>query len=293
MMDRNDDDRSLRRIALRILNENEDQARDELDSVIQAIEDQIGRQSSVYTWSVPVILIIPALCLILSIFVALASKAVADTLLNIAIAACLIPLVMALLWRRFQYGTGRLRKPREAIYANASNETRETLEKLFAYLQRESAPRAYYRNWRGTPIYLERRYFFGNLRVLLLSEFAAVRALCLAPGGNRISGAIKIEKDPDEAIKELGIKPKRAGGPGRNAKYAYGDALISLIGDVRFGALDLSNRTAAIRAIKKWLSEWFEDHADETGDVPRSDLLAPYAEKICAHLEKIAPTKGR
>ncbi|QDC36041.1 hypothetical protein [Sphingobium fuliginis] len=293
MMDRNDDDRSLRRIALRILNENEDQARDELDSVIQAVEDHVGRQASVYTWSVPVILTIPALCLLLSIFAALASKAVADAFLSVAIAACLIPLFMAWLWRRFQYGTGRLRKPREAIYANASDETRETLEKLFAYLQRESAPRAYYRNWRGNPIYLERRYFFGNLRALLLSEFAAVRALCLSPGGSRISGAIKIEKDPDEVIKELGIKPKRAGGPGRNAKYAYSDALISLIGDPRLSVLDLSNRAAAIRAIKKWLSDWFEEHADETGDVPRGDLLAPYAEKICAHLQKIASAKGR
>ena len=216
----------------------------------------------------------------------LTSKAVAETLLNMAIAACLIPLIMAWLWRRFQYETGRLRKPREPIYANATDETREALEKLFAYLQRESAPRAYYRNWSGTPIYLGRRYFFGNLRVLLLSEFAAVRALCVSPGGNRISGAIKIEKDPDEVIKELGIKPKRAGGPGRNAKYAYSDALISLIGDARLSALDMSNRAAAIRAIKKWLSEWFEEHADETGDVPRGDLLAPYAEKICVHLDR-------
>jgi len=216
----------------------------------------------------------------------LTSKAVAETLLNMAIAACLIPLIMAWLWRRFQYGTDRLRKPREPIYANATDETREALEKLFAYLQRESAPRAYYRNWSGTPIYLGRRYFFGNLRVLLLSEFAAVRALCVSLGGNRISGAIKIEKDPDEVIKELGIKPKRAGGPGRNAKYAYSDALISLIGDARLSALDMSNRAAAIRAIKKWLSEWFEEHADETGDVPRGDLLAPYAEKICVHSDR-------
>lgn len=130
------------------------------------------------------------------------------------------------------------------------------------------------------------RYFFGNLRVLLLSEFAAVRALCLAPGGNRISGAIKIEKDPDELINELRIKPKRAGGPGRNAKYAYSDALISLIDDARLSALDMNNRTAAIRAIKKWLSEWFEEHADETGDVPCGDLLAPYAEKICVHSDR-------
>ena len=139
----------------------------------------------------------------------LTSKAVAEALLNMAIAACLIPLIMAWLWRRFQYGTGRLRKPREPIYANATDETWEALEKLFAYLQRESAPRAYYRNWRGTPIYLEYRYFFGNLRVLLLSEFAAVQALCLSPGGNRISGAIKIENGSDEVIKELGTRFKR------------------------------------------------------------------------------------
>jgi hypothetical protein len=160
-MDRNDDDRSLRRIAMRILDENEDQAREELDSIIQAVEDQIGRRSSSYTWSLPVILIIPALCLIFFVFATLVSKTAANAFLGLAIVACLIPLFMAWLWRRFQYGSGRLRKPREAIYAGASGETRQTLEKLFAYLQRESAPRAYYRNWRGTQIYLERRYSFG------------------------------------------------------------------------------------------------------------------------------------
>lgn len=292
-MDCNDEDRSLRRITLRLLSEDEDQAQEEIDKIIQGVEAQVGRQSTMHTWSVPAILIIPAAFLATSIPVMLVSKWAANILFGFAILACLVPLFMSWHWHRFQYGNGRLRKPREPIYADASDETRATLEKLFAYLQRDSAPRAYYRNRHGVTCYLERRYSFGSLRVLLLSDFAAVRELCLTPSGGRISEAIRIEADPDEVIRALKIKPKRAGGPGRNVKYRYGEAIIALIGDPRLDTLDLTDRATAIRTVKNWLSEWFDANVDESGDMPRRDQLTSYAEKICTHLEKIASAKAR
>ena len=88
-------------------------------------------------------------------------------------------------------------------------------------------------------------------------------------------------------------RPKRRGGPGRNTKYRYDDAIIALIGDPRLRALDVKDRPAAISTVKDWLSEWFETNADASGDVPRRDQLTRYAEKICAHLEMIAPAEGR
>ena len=88
-------------------------------------------------------------------------------------------------------------------------------------------------------------------------------------------------------------RPKRRGGPGRNTKYRYDDAIIALIGDPRLAALDVKDRAAAISTVKNWLSEWFETNADETGDVPRRDQLTRYAEKICMHVEMIASAKDR
>ena len=88
-------------------------------------------------------------------------------------------------------------------------------------------------------------------------------------------------------------RPKRRGGPGRNTKYRYDDAIIALIGDPRLGALDVTDRAAAISTVKDWLHKWLEKNADESGDVPRRDQLTRYAEKICTHLEMIVSAKGR
>lgn len=286
-MDCNDEDRSLRRIVLRVLNEDEDQAGRELDDIIRAVSEHIGRESSIYTWAVPALLTIPPLFLLAYLVVSLISKTAGNFLFGVAQLSCLIPLYFIWKWGRFQYGSGRLWRPREALYVDASDETKEVLEKFFSYLRREGGPKAYYRDRKGEKRYLERRYFFGTLRILLLSEFGAIRALCLSPHGKRISETIKVDADPDQIIKALQIKPKRAGGPGRYAKYPYSDAIISLIGDEQLAALDLTGEAAAIAAIKRRLLRWFEDHADESGDVPRGDLLAPYARKIYDQLKDI------
>lgn len=88
-------------------------------------------------------------------------------------------------------------------------------------------------------------------------------------------------------------RPKRRGGPGRNTKYRYDDAIVSLIGDPRLGTLDITDRTAAISTVKDWLYKWLEKNADESGDVPRRDQLTRYAEKICTHLEMNASAEDR
>jgi hypothetical protein len=70
----------------------------------------------------------------------------------------------------------------------------------------------------------------------------------------------------DDVDKMLMVdRPKRKGGPGRNAKYRYEEAIIALLGDPRPEALDVSDRAVALQIIKGWLSEWFEANADETG----------------------------
>lgn len=221
------------------------------------------------------------------------SKTAANIFFGAALLASLIPLYAIWKWGRFQYGSGWLWTPREAIYLNASDETKETLEKFFAYIRRENGPKIYYRDRKGKEHKLDRHFSFGKLRVLLLSEFGAFRSLCLLPGGKRISEAIKIDADPDEIIAALKIKPKRVGGSGRNIKYAYIEAAFDLRGDPRLDTLDLNDEAAATRSITDWLLEWFQSAANVSADVPDRKLLIPYARKIFSHLKKRTSPEGR
>lgn len=292
-MNHDDDDRSLRRIALRILNEDERQARDEADGIIHGIDEYLGKQSRLYAWPIPITIIFPVFFLIMSRLASLYSKTWENILFGIALLACFLPFGILWYWRRDQYGSGRLWKPREAIYTDASDETKETLERLFAYLRLESSPKIYFVDRKGVKQSLDRGYVSGSLRVLLLSNFAAVRALCLSPDGKRISEVIKVDADPDEVIKALGIKPKRAGGPGRNIKYAYTEAIFDLRTDPRLDRLDLNDEAAATRSITDWLLEWFQSAANVSADVPDRKLLIPYARKIFNHLKNRPSPEGR
>ena len=157
-MDCNDDDRSLRRIALRILNEDERQAQDEVDEVIQGIDGYLGTQSRLYAWPIPITIVFPVFFLIMSRLASLYSKTWENILFGIALLACFLPFGILWYWRRDQYGSGRLWKPREAIYADASDETRETLERLFAYLRLDSSPKIYCLDRKGVKQSLDRGY---------------------------------------------------------------------------------------------------------------------------------------
>lgn len=292
-MDHDDDARSLRRIVLRLLHEDEDEARRELDDIIRKVAEYVGPESSLYTWAVPVLLTIPPLLLAASLIAGRFSEVAGNILFGAAQISCLIPLYALWKWYRFQYGRGWLWTPREALYVNVSDETKETLEKFFAHIQREGGPKAYFWDRKGRKRYLDRHYSFGKLRVLLLSEFGAFRALCLLPGGKRISEAIKIEAAPDEIINVLNIKPKRSGGPGRNVKYAYVEAAFDLRADPRLATLDLNDEAAAVRSLTDWLDEWFDSAANVSAEIPKRDRLTPYARKIYAHLKKSASPDGR
>tara|TARA_R110000868_G_C10970456_1_gene769780 strand:+ start:1626 stop:2315 length:690 start_codon:yes stop_codon:yes gene_type:complete len=222
------------------------------------------------------------------------SKTAANIFFGAALLASLIPLYAIWKWGRFQYGNGWLWTPREAIYLNASDETKETLEKFFAYIRRENGPKIYYRDRKGKEHKLDRHFSFGKLRVLLLSEFGAFRSLCLLPGGKRISEAIKIDADPDEIINALKTKPKRKGGPGTRAKYPYEDAIVGLIGDPRLAQLDLEDPDAAIRSLSGWIVEWFTANADASGDGPRADYgrVQACARKIYDRLKSLSSPKA-
>jgi len=159
-------------------------------------------------------------------------------------------------------------------------------DEFLGYLQKASGPRAYYISRFGKRrVFLNRRQFFGRLRYFLFSEHSSDRALVMRfRTGHSLPGDIFLHRDDVDRILAM-AKPKRKGGPGRNSKYRYAEAIIALIGDAWLDKLDLNDRAGSVRRVRERLADWFETNADESGDVPRADQLAPYAEKVVDHLQ--------
>lgn len=195
------------------------------------------------------------------------------------------------IWRRAsQYGMKI--NPDKPI--KLPHEEDELFEKVIGYLQKVEAPEAFYMHpLLKKKVNLNRRQFFGKLRYFLFSEHGDDRAMVMrSPSAFGLSADVYLHRDDVEKMRKA-LKPKRKGGSGRKTKYRYDDAIVALIGDSRTDELDVHDRTAAIQTIKDWLSEWFVEHADVSGDVPRRDQIKPYAEKIFTRLEMIASAKRR
>jgi len=167
-------------------------------------------------------------------------------------------------------------------------------DEVLGYLQKIDGPRAYYiSRFRKQRVPLKRRQFFGRLRYFLFSEHSKDRGMVMRyPTAMSLPADLYLHRDDVETMLAMS-RPKRRGGPGRNTKYRYDDAIIALIGDPRLAALDVKDRAAAISTVKDWLYKWLEKNADESGDVPRRDQLTRYAEKICKHLEMNAFAEDR
>lgn len=192
-------------------------------------------------------------------------------------------------WRQlYQYG---LKTPETPL--GVPHAADRYFDEFLAYLQKASGPRAYYISRFGKRrVFLNRRQFFSRLRYFLFSEHSADRALVMRfRTGHSLPGDIFLHRTDVDKMLAM-AKPKRKGGPGRNSKYRYAEAIIALIGDPRLGTLDLNDRAASVRTIKEWLADWFEVNADASGDVPRVDQLSPYAEKIVEHLKNLPVVQG-
>ncbi len=194
------------------------------------------------------------------------------------------------LWRQaYQYGLKIPDAPLKLPHAPD-----RLFDEVLGYLQKVDGPKAYYLSrLRKKRVPLKRRQFFGRLRYFLFSEHSKDRGMVMRyPTAMSLPADLYLHRDDVETMLAMS-RPKRRGGPGRNTKYRYEDAIIALIGDPRLQALDVKDRPAAISTLKDWLSEWFETNADASGDVPRRDQLTRYAEKICTHVEMIASAEDR
>jgi hypothetical protein len=195
--------RSLARIAARLLyaKDKEELGLDEVDRVAVAIERAVRRRFLVLATSF--LLCILLLLLVLVVWGAavlngddIGQAASVAMIALLAMAACI-----AASWRHFQYGLGIAEKKRTPVYGSSRRSTVETLEKLFDYLGRRTAPATYYYDRKGMRRPVHRRHFYGRLRGLLLSEVASDRAIVLPPRGFWFSAQIFVDAEREEIIR--------------------------------------------------------------------------------------------
>lgn len=187
-------------------------------------------------------------------------------------------------WRHFQYGFGRQPKARPAIHFEGSKASIDTLERLFAYLAKRTSPRAYYRTRTNEWRELNRHYFLGVLRYLLLSKDAATRAMVLPPDGLWFFREIRIEAEPEEIIAALKLKPRSGGRP---QKYDYEAILLALLEHPETNDFDLNKRwpESRIMGLIHSRCDPSEDHANDI-PVPEGTELRKFAKRTLAAIEK-------
>ena len=190
----------------------------------------------------------------------------------LAIAAC-----VAASWRHFQYGLGIAEKKRTPVYGSSRRSTVETLEKLFDYLGRRTAPAAYYYDRKGTRRPVHRRHFYGRLRGLLLSEVASDRAIVLPPHGFWFSAQIFVDAEPEEIIRALKVRPNSGGRP---KEHDYEAMLLALIEHPALRAINPEEYGAesAVMDLVRGRCEPSDDH-DNDIRVPENTRLREFAKE--------------
>ena len=220
----------------------------------------------------------------------IAGQSVWKIVFTIFLVAMLLIVVASQLWRYVrQYGRKTPSAPLELPHASDPH-----FDEFLGLLQKETGPGAYgFSRFSNRRVPFKRQQFFGRLRYFLLSEHSAERAMVMRFGsGHALPADIFLRREQvDEMIATR--RKKRKGGPGRNAKFRYIDAVIALIGDPRVGTLDLSKRTESVSKVNDWLDIWLKEHFDASGEIPRRDQLKEYAVSIVDHLEKLHAPKGR
>jgi hypothetical protein len=210
-----------------------------------------------------------------------------NSLLNISIGSLIFAAVPRILIQAFQYGWGVPEAP--LALPHIAN---KRIDEFLALLQKESGPKSYcYSLFQKRRVPLGRRQFFGKLRYLLFSEHGSVRRMVVRfPTGLPSPTDIFLRRSDVEKMIEAS-KPKRKGGPGRAPSPRYTDAIIALLGNEKLLQLGVADSEQAIDQVTKWMADWFEENADESGWVPRKDQIKPYAEKICVHLKFLGAQK--
>jgi hypothetical protein len=212
-----ENERSLRQIAARVLNRDTEEGLEELDRIACGIDVAIRRRYITCATLFLLIGVLFAASTINCIRLVLSGGSVNDYDLLIVFLFGVGSLAPLFVWRSYQYGIGQVRVPKAPIYAGASKASIASLEKLFAHLQRKNAPQSYVYRRNGTRRDLNRRYYFGSLRGLLLAEDPNVRSGCLPPNGFWQSQLIYISTPILKRSSRPSMSSRRLEGERRNS----------------------------------------------------------------------------
>lgn len=205
---------------------------------------------------------------------------------TLLIALVAVPPLILAVWHAWQYGAGFPGKP-----LPLPHESDPKIDFVLGHLQKETGPAAWRRaSFSGHLQRADRHLFYGRLRYLLMSEDLAVRRQVSGfPLPFTSAGDLFLARADAEHLRSL-ARPKRRGGPGREPKYAYVKAVVATLMDPAVKACDPGDRDGALRFIENRMVNWFEVHADASGDMPRKDQIRPYAIEILEGLVQTGTT---
>ena len=277
----------VRRIVARFIARNEREGLDELDTIASSTFGQIRRKHRLWLLALLILTVI-----LVPLFLAAAIVDQTNSRWGSALYIAVIVDLAALLgtffgWRFSQYGFGRKLKPMPAIYANADGKLPDGLTRFFSVMQLETTPRAYFETKSGRKVFLDRRYFYGRLRVLMLSEHRWEREPMFSPSGWWFDHEIKMDIDVESLIREANARPKSAGRP---AQYDYKAILLALTGHPALEDID-PIRHGSESQVMKLIHKVSENRPDYPDCLPEDSQLRGLAKEILAAIRKNRTSK--
>lgn len=284
-MDDRKDVLPLRIVAARFININEQAGLTELDRITADASRIIRKRYAILLVAFAVAILATGITLIPGLFLVASETPGAEVALIVGLACFALLMAILALWRSFQYGGLKASAPQKPVYADADDPAARNLERLFAVLQLESTPRAFYRLRNGTRCYVDERYFFGSLRAAHVSKSSTLRDALFGPTGFWFARELFLEADIDQLITSAKARPNRTGAP---KTYDYTDAVMSLIEHPSVRALQIGKRGNQ-KQIVALLEDWYHSRR---GPAPSETQLSLYAKQILDVIAKNRATKS-
>lgn len=284
-MDDHKDVLPLRRVAARFININEQVGLADLDRITANASRVIQKRYAILLTAFAIAVLATGITLIPGLLLVASETPGAEVALMVGLACFALLIAILVLWRSFQYGGLKASVPQKPVYADADDPAARNLERLFAVLQLESTPRAFYRLRNGTRRYVDERYFFGRLRAAHVSKSSTLRDALFGPAGFWFAHELYLEADIDQLITNAKARPNRTGAP---KTYDYTDAVMSLIEHPSVRSLQIGKRGNQ-KQIVALLEDWYHSRR---APVPSETQLSLYAKQILDVIAKNRAAKS-
>lgn len=272
-MDDRKDALPLRIIAARFIRTDEQAGLSELDRIAADASRVIQKRYWLLWLALVATAFSTAITLIPGMVLTITETPGADAVMLIGLVCFALMMAVFASWRVIQYGGMKASAPQKAVYADADDPAARNLERLFAVLQLESTPRAFYRSRNGTRRYVDERYFYGRLRAAHVAKSSTIRDALIGPVGFWFARELFLEADIDGLIARAKAKPSRVGTP---KTYDYTDAVMSLIEHPTVRALEVGKRGNQ-KQVVALLEDWYRG---KRAPMPGETQLALYAKQV-------------